>query len=204
MHGVDKPKLTPEGPKPEKPPRWRDLTDEQRWERIYADRKLKKARAPQTVQEAVALALPAYVMHQAIEDCSASFTANVRPDVHYSIVAAVAKVASLLRDEHEREAMANRLERHFKAIRSDGFYTDNREFLYANAVALVRLVDDYRYPPDSPCVGAAILLKEDAEEYNDTGDWGLSKTHALRMAGKAYDFYCLTGLYAYPTGKISG
>lgn len=187
-----------EGAKPKKPPRWRDLTDEQRWEQIYKGREQKRALAPKSAAQAAALALPAYVLHMAVTDCQQTFQATIRHDVHTAIVSTVARVASLLQAEKDRAEMLERLTTYYGRIRSRGFYIDNREFLYANAAALVKLVDDYRYPPDAPVVMAAIMLKDDAET-DEEGDWRLSKAHAIQMTGVAYDEYLNTELYAYPT-----
>lgn len=190
-----------EGPKPKRPPRWRDLSDEEQWERIYADRERKKAASPKNVAQATALALPAYCMHMAIDDCHKTFQATIRHDVHTAIVTTMAKVSALLPNEAKRERMLNRMHCHYLDVKSAGFFLNNREFLYVNAAALVRIVDDWRYPPDAPVVGAALLLKDDAED-DEAGEWGLDKGHALRMVGKVYDTLLKTGLYAYPDGKV--
>ena len=179
-----------------KPKRWRDLTDEQQWKRIYQDRAAQRRTAPQTVRQAVALGLPSYVMHEAVSDCHKTLQATVRGDVHHAIVSGIAKVASLMQ-EGDREPYADMLHREYLTIKRAGFYLDNREFLYANACALVRLVDEVRYPADAPAVMAALLLKSDAEEY-DEGDWRLAMGHAIRMTGVAYDQFMKTGMYSTP------
>lgn len=183
--------------KPARPPRWRELTDEQQWERIYADRERRRKSAPKNLPQAVALTLPAYVLQNAISDCHATFQAVIRHDVHVSVVTTIARVAALLPREELRTQLADRLEHQYQGLRYKGFYLDNREFLYANACALVRMVDDFRYPPDAPCVPAALMLKEDAET-DEEGDWSLSQSHAARMAGVAYDNLLDTGLFSYP------
>lgn len=185
-----------EGPRPKQAPRWRDLTDEQRWASIYKAREQRKASAPKSVHQAVALALPCYAMHMAIADCHKTFQAVIRHDVHTAIVSGIAKVAALLPDERKRERMATDLHRRYLEAKGKGFYVNNREFLYAMAAATVKLADDWRYPADSPAVMAAIMLKEDAE-LDEMGDWSLSKQHAVKAAGTAYNALTDTGLYAY-------
>jgi hypothetical protein len=190
-----------EGPKPKRPPRWRDLSADEQWEQIYKDRKKKQAqRDLVNVPKAAALGLPSYTLQMAIDDCHKTFQATVRHDVHTAILTSMAKVASLLPNEKKRLAMLERMQTHYGAIRGHGFYLNNREFLYANAAALVMLVDDYRFPPDAPVVSAAILLKEDAE-MDEEGDWQLDKAHAIKMTSVAYDQYLATELYAYPDQK---
>jgi len=180
-----------------KQPRWRDLTDEEQWAQIYAGRKQKERAKPKTIKEAVALALPGYLLHMAIADCHATFQATVRHDVHTAVVTTIARVASLLPNERSRNSMATKLEKVAGVIRRTGFYHDNREFLYAVAYATVKLADDLRYPADSPACMAAIMLKDDAET-DEVGDWSLSRTHAVQMAHEAYNVITETGLYGDP------
>ncbi len=189
---MQKPGTNPAPAKP-KQPRWRDLTDEQRWEQIYKGRENKRRASPKSVRQAVGLALPAYVMHLAIADCHKTFQAEIREDVHTAIVSGIAKVAALL-PERQREPMADSLQSEYDSIRRKGFYFHNKEFLYCAAHATVTLANDWRYPADAPATMAAILLKEDAEDY-DTGDWALDKSHAIRMAGGCYNAFVETGLY---------
>lgn len=137
----------------------------------------------------------------AIDDCHKTFQAVIRHDVHVAIVSSIAKVASQLPTERKREKMAARLQHHYLSIKSVGFYMHNREFLYANAVALVKLVDEWRYPADAPAVMGALMLKEDAET-DEAGDWNLSRSHALKMSEVAYDGYCRTELYRYPDAEV--
>lgn len=184
------------GKKAKKAPSWRELTDEQRWEKIYQGRAQKQASAPKSVKQAVGLALPGYVMHMAISDCHATFQATVRHDVHTAVVTSIAKVASLM-PPYRREFMSKRLEDEYQTIRSNGFYLNNREFLYAVAHATVKLADDWRYPADSPACMAAIMLKEDAE-LDEVGDWKLDRKHALRMVQVAYNALTDTNLYGKP------
>lgn len=192
--------LRAEGPRPKKAPRWRDLSDEEQWKKIYEGREQKKAAAPRSVGQAVALALPGYVMQMAIDDCHKTFQATIRYDVHVSVVSSIAKVAAMLTQERKREKMVERLHKHFLTIKSSGFFLNNREFLYANAAAVVKLADDFRYPADSPACMAAIMLKEDAE-MDEEGDWGLEIKHAVKMTGHVYDRYLDTELYRYPTAE---
>lgn len=189
-----------EGPKPKAAPRWRDLTDEERWARIYRGRAQKAAAAPKTLQQAVGLSLPAYCLHMAVADCHKTLQATIRHDVHVSIVAGVAKVSSLVPDAW-RDHMADTLHKEYRTIASKGFYIDNKEFLYAIAGATVKLADDWRYPADSPACMAALLIKEDAES-DEGGDWCLAKAHALQMVGHAYNALTDTGLYGYPEAVL--
>lgn len=182
---------------PKRPPRWRELTDEQRWSRIYADREKRREQVIRSLQEAVALALPAFAMHMAICDCHKTDTAVIRYDAHRAVVGAVALVSSRL-VEAEREAMVQKLQRQYELLKTAGFFTDNREFLYAVSAAVVRLADAFFYPPDSPVTLAAILFKEDAEA--DDNEWALSKDHALRMSSKVYDTLLAMEFYAQPMG----
>jgi len=184
------------GLKPARPPRWRDLTDEQRWDAIYKGREQRKKAAPKSVQQAVGLVLPAYAMHLAVADCHVTMQATIREDVHIAIVSGIAKVSSLLPNERMREEMATKLDQVFGAIRRSGFYLDNKEFLYAICGATVKLADDWRYPADSPACMAALMIKEDAE-LDEEGDWRLSKAHALKMVETAYNAMTATGLYGY-------
>lgn len=193
----------PPGTKPKTAPRWRDLTDEQRWAAIYKGREQKKKAAPKTVRQAVGLALPSYCLHMAVADCHATMQATIRHDVHVAIVSGVAKVASLLPTEKARDQMATKLDQVFGEVRRQGFYTDNREFLYAIAGATVRLADDWRYPADSPACMAALMLKEDAE-LDEAGEWSLSKAHALKMVEVAYNALTRTGLYGYAEDVLKG
>jgi len=193
--------LTGNQPRPKKIPRWRDKTDEEQWAEIYRGRAAKEKARPRSVQQAVALALPPYLMHQAIADCHATFQAVVRHDVHTAIVAGIAKVSSLLLKEQDRKRMANQLDRYYDTIRKQGFYLNNREFLYAVAHATVTLADDWRYPPDAPACMAALMLKEDAET-DEVGDWSLSRVHAIQQAGLAYNAITETGLYAFAEDVI--
>lgn len=181
--------------KPKRPPRWRELTDEQRWEQIYKGRENKRRAAPKTARQAAGLALPAYCLHMAVADCHKTFQATVRHDVHTAIVSGVAKVASLLPERH-RGDMATMLDKFYTDIRREGFYLHNREFLYAIAAATVQLADDWRYPADSPACMAALMLKEDAES-DEAGDWSLDKKHCIKMAGVAYNSMTKTELYGY-------
>lgn len=176
-----------------KAPRWRDLTDEQQWEQIYKGREQKAKAAPKTVRQAVALSLPCYCLHMAVADCHKTFQAVIRHDVHTAIVSGIAKVASLCPPDM-REPMANQMHQEYLTIKGKGFYTNNTEFLYAIAHATVMLADDFRYPADSPACMAAIMLKEDAE-MDEEGEWGLSKSHAIKMAGIAYNALTDTELY---------
>ena len=153
------------------------------------------------MRQAVALALPCYLMHQAIADCHATFQAVVRHDVHTAIVSGIAKVSGLLIKQQDRTKMANQLEENYQTIRQQGFYLNNREFLYAVAHATVKLADDWRYPPDAPACMAALMLKEDAE-MDEAGDWGLSKIHAIQQAGLAYNAITKTELYAFAEDVI--
>ena len=189
-----------EGSRPKKAPAWRDLTDEQQWDAIYKGRAQKKAAAPKTIRQAVALALPSYCLHMAVTDCHKTFQATIRGDVHTAIVSGIAKVSSLV-PEAWREELATQLHRNYEAIKGRGFYLDNKEFLYACAHSIVTLADDWRYPADAPACMAAILLKEDAEQY-DEGDWRLSKSHALKMAGICYNSFSETELYAFAEDVI--
>jgi len=194
-------KPRPEGPRPKQPPRWRDRSDEEQWSQIYSDRRKRKAIADTiNVPKAAALGLPSYALQMAIDDCHKTFAASIRHDVHTAILSSMARVASLLPNEKKRGLMLTRMHSHYGNIRGKGFYLHNREFLYANAAALVKLVDDYRFPPDAPVVPAAIMLKEDAET-DEEGDWALDKLHALKMIDVAYDGYLATELYAYPDQK---
>lgn len=182
--------------KPARPPRWRDLTDEERWAQIYKGREKRRKAAPKTVLQAVGLALPSYCLHMAVADCHATFQATIRHDVHTAIVSGVAKVSALLQAGH-RPAMATLLQSEYDRVRRSGFYLHNREFLYAISHATVVLADDWRYPADSPACMAALMLKEDAET-DEQGDWSLDKRHAITMAGVAYNALTESGLYAYP------
>jgi hypothetical protein len=109
-------------------------------------------------------------------------------------VSGIAKVAALIPADW-RDQMATALHGNFDTIKSKGFYIDNKEFLYAVAHATVTLADDWRYPADSPACLAALLIKDDAEIY-DEGDWGLNKAHAIKMAGLCYNSFTDTGMYA--------
>ena len=173
-------------------PKWRELTDEQRWERIYADRKTKSALNIDDVHEATKLALPAYAMHFAIVNCHAKGNATIRPDAHKATVAAIATVASRL-VAHRRDSFGERLERRFSLIRSNGFFTDNREFLYAVSAATLKLVDEFLYPADSPASMAALVFVEDA--HHDDNDWGLSETHAAKARDWVFDSFIASDLY---------
>lgn len=172
--------------------RWRDLTDEQRWERIYADRKKRAANRISSVKTAAWLALPAYALTMAVEDCHATHTAYIRKDAHKAVVSGLALVSSRLiaKDRPKLNAV---LSRHYRVLRRTGFYTDNREFLYAVSVATVKLADEWRYPPDGPACVAALVFKEDAE--HDDNDWGLSKSHALQAAASAHKALVDTGIF---------
>lgn len=192
-----------EGFRPKVAPRWRDLTDEERWAKIYKGREQKKKAAPKTIAQAVALSLPCYCLHMAIVDCHKTFQATIRQDVHTAIVSGVAKVASLLPTERARGQMADKMHALYTDIKGKGFYLHNREFLYAVAAATVQLADDWRYPADAPGCMAAIMLKEDAET-DEAGDWALAKKHAIKMVGAAYNSLTDTGLYAYPETAIKG
>ena len=191
-----------EGPKPKRALRWRELSDEQQWEHIYEGRKQKEAVRVKNPAQAAALALPSYCLHMAIDDCHQTFQATIRGDVHTAILTSMARVSAML-PERKRETMLNRMHAAYGKIKSAGFYLNNREFLYVNACALGKLVDDYRFPPDAPVVPAAILLKEDAET-DEVGDWNLDVKHAVRMTGLCYDQYLATELYRYPESKIDG
>lgn len=185
------------GTNPQSPPkpralRWRELTDEQRWARIYKDRKHKKDAAPKTARDAAALALPCYVLTEAIAYCHANTITAIRSDVHHACLSGVAKLSSVLKPEH-RALMADMLSVEYETIRSKGFYINEREFLYAVAAATVKLVDDLRYPADAPATMAALLLKEDAEA--DDNEWGLQTAHAVKMTGFAYNALIATGFY---------
>ena len=180
--------------RPKRPPRWRELTDEEQWKRIYKGRSQRQAAAPKSIRQAVGLALPSYALHMAVSDCHATFQATVRHDVHMAIVSGVAKVSSLIPVKW-RDQMSDQLELEFHTLKTKGFYLGNREFLYAVAAATVKLADDWRYPADSPACMAAIMLKEDAET-DEEGDWSLTKSHALKMVGIAYNSFTETGLYA--------
>ena len=201
MHNTN-PSQRVEGPKPKRPPRWRDLSDEEQWDRIYKDREKANAVKVKNVAQATALCLPAYTLQMAIQDCADTFQATVREDVHTAILTSLARIAGMLPTEKKRTVLLRRLEHSYGEIRRTGFYIDNREFLYANAAALVKLVDDYRFPPDAPVTMAAVMLKEDAET-DEVGDWRLDKRHALKMTEVAYDVYLDTGFYAYPDAKMS-
>lgn len=193
---MQKPADTPRGVKPSRAPRWRDLTDEQRWGAIYKGREQKAKSAPKTVKQAVGLALPSYALHMAVADCHATMQATIRHDIHVAIVSGVAKIAALLPTEKMRDQMAVKLDQVFDEVKRSGFYTDNREFLYAIAGATVKLADDWRYPADSPACMAALMLKEDAE-LDEAGEWRLAKAHALKMVEVAYNALTRTGLYGY-------
>lgn len=201
MQRLANPLSAREGLRPKAPPRWRDLTDEEKWAKIYKGRELKKKAAPKSVAQAVALSLPCYCLHMAIADCHATFQATVRHDIHTAIVSGVAKVASLLTTERSRTQMASKLDRLYGDVKNSGFYLNNREFLYAVSAATVKLADDWRYPADAPGTMAALMLKEDAES-DEVGDWALSKQHALKMVGTAYNALTDTGLYAYAEDVI--
>lgn len=179
-----------------KAPRWRDLTDEQRWSRIYKDREKRAGEVIKSLPEAVALALPPYALHMALEAYSMRTNGSMRPDVHKAIVGSLALVASRLK-ESQRDGLADKLERHYSLLKSSGFFLDDKEFLYAVAVALLKLAEEYRYPADSPATMAAILLKEDAEQYDDIGVWWLNEAHATRMAQLVFDTLIATGLYGH-------
>lgn len=193
-----------EGPRPKRPPRWRDLSDEEQWGRIYKDRE-KKAAVEATINpaKATALGLPSYVLQMAIDDCHKTFQATIRHDVHVAIVTSMAKVASMLKTEKKRQKMLTRMHAHYGTLKNTGFFLHNREFLYATAAATVRLVDDYRFPPDAPVVPASIMLKEDAES-DEAGDWALDMAHAVKMTGILYDGFLDTELYRYPDANMNG
>lgn len=184
----------PQSQKP-KQPRWRDLTDEQRWERIYKDREARKKENITSVRKATGLALPAYAMHMAICHLHEKDEAFVRYDAHRSVVAAVALVSSRLLPKH-RDALVKQLERHYGLLKTAGFFMNAREFLYCIATATVKLADDFRYPADSPATLAALVFKEDAE--NPDNDWSLHKEHAIQMTGKVYDTYTSMQFYYTP------
>jgi hypothetical protein len=188
-----------EAQKPKRNPRWRELTDEQRWERIYRDREKRATQVIKSMQEAVALALPAYAMHMAICEVHHKDSGVIRYDAHRAVVGAIALVSARLRKE-QRDDFANKLDHYFRLMKSSGFYTDEKEFLYAVSCALVKMADSYHYPADAPATMAALLFKEDAEDDGEGNAWGLSKEHAIRMGGLLYDTFLATEFYAQPMG----
>lgn len=175
---------------------WRDLTDEERWKRIYAGREKKEAQKIKSLPEAVALALPPYAMYRALEDMASKNVAHIRPDVTKAVVGSVALVASRL-VVREREPMADKLESLYGALKGTGFYLDAKEFFYCVSSALVKLVDEGHYPPDAPAVAAALMIVEDAV-LDEAGDWNLKEDHAAKMSGKCYDVLLTMGIYGRP------
>ena len=200
---MQNPNLRTEGPKPKRAPRWRELSDEEQWDSIYKGRELKRVSAPRNVHQAAALCLPSYCLQMAIQDCHKTFAATIREDVHIAILSSLARVAAMLPNEKKRAAMLDILEIHYGSIRASGFYLHNREFLYANAAALIRLVDDFRFPAEAPVVTAALLIKEDAES-DEAGDWSLDMRHAQSVTGLCYDKYLSTEMYRYPDAEMRG
>jgi hypothetical protein len=192
MKPAAQPKAAPS--KKKGPTRWRDLTDEERWKRIYADREKRAEEVIQSLQEAVALALPAYAMHMAITEMHQTNSGMVRYDAHQAVVGAIALVASRLKPV-DRDQFATKLEQVFGTLRRVGFFTDAREFLYAVSYAVVRLADTYHYPSDSPATMAALLFKEDAEDDDAGNSWGLSKAHAAKCGILMYETFRATGFY---------
>lgn len=180
-----------------KAPRWRDLTDEERWKRIYADRAKRKDQTIRSVKEAVALALPAYAMHMAIAETHQAHTALVRYDAHHAVVGAIALVASRLNAKH-RDEFGSKLAQSFGVIRRVGFFTDSREFLYAVSYAVVKLADAFQYPADSPATMVALLFKYDAEDDSAGNAWGLSTAHAVQCGSLVYDTLCTMEFYSTP------
>jgi len=86
------------------------------------------------------------------------------------------------------------METYYRLIRSDGFYTDNMEFLYSLASATTAMIESFHYPSDSPAGLAATLIQHDAEE-NEFGEWRLSEKHARMSAVRCYNSFLSTGLY---------
>ena len=169
------------------------------YHKIYKDRETQKALAPKTINEAVALMLPAYVIHCAISNLHKGGDIAVRQDVHVSAVTTIAKIASLVKNELWREQIATRCEQYYQIIRHAAFYNDGKEFLYASAAAVVKMVDDFRYPPDAPIAMACVLISEDAQ-MDEVGDWNMNEAHAVQVTGKTYDAFVDTGLYKIPDG----
>lgn len=178
-----------------KQPSWRELTDEQRWDRIYAARKKKAAQTIKSVPFAVHLALPPYLMLDAANTLSATGVAYLRQDAHKAVATSLALVSSRL-IQPERKKLAIKLEKFGGVIRRTGFFIDGKEYLYAVACATVKLADEWRYPPDAPATLAALVLKEDAEWEDDRdNDWGLSKWHAIEATTKVYETMTDTGMF---------
>lgn len=190
--------MNPSAPPVKSAPRWRDLTDEQRWERIYKDRERKRALVIDSLPLATALALPCYLMHAAVEELGSRGLAYLRRDAHTAVVGGLALVAKRLVPA-ERPQLAKVLEALSGEARRTGFYTDAREFLYCAASSTVRLADEYRYPADGPAVIAGLQLKIDAEE-GENGDWGLSASHAVRQTEVLYRSLLRTELYPVHLG----
>lgn len=179
-------------PAPKKRLGWRDLTDEQRWAKIYRDRAARRAGAPKTIKEAVKLMLPAALLHEAISTCHAKGIAHVRYDAHVAVVSSVAKIASLLQ-EKDREPVATLVERIGDTLEGQGFYLDEKEFLYAVASATTKLVDEGFYPADAPAAMAALVFKMDAEE--EGNEWGLIESHAVAASARLFDAMRDTGIF---------
>ena len=175
------------------PTRWRDLTDEERWRRIYDGRQALKPGEASSPDEAVALLVPALMLLRGFAVLRQS-GADLREDVRHSAVTGFQRAASCLRQSDRDDAL-----RRCEVVCDDADRlcpsVGPQEYCYATCHLLVLLADRGLYPADSPVTLAALSVKIDAED-DDPGDWKVNPGSARLAAEKLYESLLASGYLA--------
>lgn len=166
---------------------WRELTDDQRWARIYSDRDRRAASLPRALPEARRLVAPVAVLLDATFEAKA-IGVESRLDVWESLTVHVPKMT-------ERLSVADRnaLDQNVMAIIADvrRACPSVVAYFYAAAAAVAHLVDQSDFPPDSPGALAALAIKVELEETGADAFRGRGGTlqQGLASVGNVLDVY---------------
>lgn len=138
---------------------WRELTDEERWNRIYDERRRVRDSLPRALPEARRLVLPVAPLLDAIQKSRGIL--EFREDAVKGVATHVAKASSRLSESH-RNVLIRDSEN--LSTRCRWFVEIAPQYVYAASSAIVRCADERFFPADSPAGLAALAIKMDVEE----------------------------------------
>ena len=161
---------------------WSQLSDEERWLRIYDDRRRAREGLPSALPEARRLVLPMLPLMDAIVRSRGSY--ELREDVVKGVATHIAKCSERLKGSHR-----DRLSREGDDLtaRCRRVVSDLDQYIYAASAAVVRAADERMFPADSPGGLAALALKMDVE-----GSGEATSDHAA-AAGRVFDLIVRSG-----------
>lgn len=168
-------------------PTWRQLTDEQRWAKIYHDRQRQAESLPRALPEGRRLVIPVALVLDALMECKA-VGVDPRADVLHSLATHIPKMTSLLKAP-DRNTLAENVDVAMARVRA--VCPNAVAYLYATACAVAHMIAQGDFPEDSPGALGALAIKIELEE---TGGDVFRKRdgtleQGLSSVGKVLDVY---------------